>query len=224
MIPVSPPIRNSSRNPIANSIAAESTIAPADHRPDQREVLEPRRNDQHRRSRARSTRCSRRPVANMWCAQTDIDSAANSRIENVEALVAEEPAARERRRSTSADHPDEREEHHVDDGVAVEPEQQLVGDRPVVPVEDAAMQPVQLEQPPSSRAAPGTTSARAGRSRASTSMNGESRTIVIPGARLRRIVASSVAALDRVPEHREEDAADPEVLALPGELAEFESG
>ena len=66
----------------------------------------------------------------MWCAQTDIESASEREQRDDERGSSRRTAAARTSRPTSATGADEREERDVDDGVSVEPEEVLVGDRP----------------------------------------------------------------------------------------------
>ena len=133
------------------------------------------------------------PIVNMWCAHTLIDSDGEQPAARRRSRGSRRSAGREKIGDRLGDRADEREEHHVDDRVAVEPEQVLVGDR--------RRRAERTRRPTGGRstAAPSPTiSDREGEqhhqevasiAHVKTGM----RSIVIPGARRRRTVASRQA-------------------------------
>ena len=65
------------------------------------------------------------PVVNMWCAHTPIESPAMANAAITMSNIAENRLVRERR-DDLGDHAEVRQDHHVDFGMAEEPEQVLV--------------------------------------------------------------------------------------------------
>ena len=125
--PVMPPITNVTRKPRANSIGGSNAVEPPHIVPIQLKNFTPVgtaiSNDV-----AAKNGSDDRPVANMWCAHTDVDSARDGERASIERPVAEHRLAREHREDLG-DHAEERQDQDVHLGVAEEPEQVLPQDR-----------------------------------------------------------------------------------------------
>ena len=137
MIPVRPPIRNWQQEAEREQHRRGEADRPPAHRRDQVEVLDPGRD----RERGRG---QREVLGWRTGAGREHVVAPDAHRERREERAARRPSAgsrrsggREKVATTSADRADEGEEHHVDDRVAVEPEEVLVGDRPGGAGEDA---------------------------------------------------------------------------------------
>ena len=140
------------------------------------------------------------PVTYMWCAHTATDRAAIAMVANDQALVAEDRLAAEHREDLGGD-AEERQREDVDLGVPEEPEQVLPQDRAAVrrrrrPACRTCGRPRGRAAP---RPAPGTPSARGSLVSSMFQVKIGIRNIVMPGARMQKIVVMKLTAPRIVP-------------------------
>ena len=212
MMPVSPPNRNVTRKPIAHSIGVSNVMLPRHIVPTQLKNFTPV-GTAMRNVMKEKNGSSTAPVTNMWCAHTAIDSAAIVIVANTRPLVAEDRLAAEHRQDLGDD-AEERQRDDVDLGMAEEPEQVLPQDRPaVLGVEDVRAELSVGEQRQQRGGSTGNAiSTRIAVSRMFQVKIGI-RNIVMPGARMVKIVVMKLTPPRMVPRPAERQAHDPQVGA-----------